>query len=76
MHSFVLSDMQLMWLDHKLSNELTVVVKAGKPTSTWLRHLPGKKRTYRTIYRGVHSVVDQWTHNKLSLDEDDEKIKI
>ena len=74
MPNLIISEMQLMWLDHKLSNELTVVVKAGKPTSTWLRHLPGKKRNYRTIYRGVHGLVDQWAH--LILDEDDEKIKI
>ena len=65
--------MHLMWLDHELSNELSCVVKAGKLTSTCLRYLPGNKRTYRTIYRGVHSQLD---HVKLVLEEDDEKLKI
>ena len=60
-------------VDYELSNELSCVVKAGKPTSTWFCCLPCCKRTYRTIYRGEHGLLD---HIKLSLNEDDEKIKI
>ena len=70
-------DMYLMWLDRNHDNDkLSVVVQAGKPAATWYKYWPGKKRNYRTIFSGVHSLVDGWTQNKLTIDEDDEKIKI
>ena len=65
----------MIFRDHKFSNELSYVIKVGKPTLTCLRYLPGNKRTYRSIYwrYGLHSLVD---HVKLPLNDDDEKIKI